>query len=130
MGKSSHDLSVLVVDHRPAIAASIARELRPQPGIRLLASIPTASLSPAPAGADSPDVVVCGVGVLLPETTARLARLRSRWPHAFLIALSYDPNAESRDSALALGADTYVSGFSLRDDLRAALAGVHPRSSS
>lgn len=127
MTQPPQNLSVLVVEHRPAIASSIERALEPLDGVRLLDCLPTASLSPASTDASGPDVVVCGLGIFLPQTQTRLSRLRARWPHSHLIALSFDPNAESRDLALALGADDYVSGLNLVPELRAALASLAPR---
>jgi DNA-binding NarL/FixJ family response regulator len=113
--------SVLIVEHRSAIASTIASALARVQDVDLLGCIPRASdrnaLSPGPA----PRVVICGTGILLPQTLTQFSELRATWPQAQLIALSFDPNAESRALALSSGADDYVSGLNLSQELQAAV---------
>jgi DNA-binding NarL/FixJ family response regulator len=114
-------VSVLIIERRSAIAASIASVLDIMPEIRLLGNIAHVSERNALATGSEPAIVVCGAGILLPHTLSQFPELRTLWPQAHLIALSFDPSAESRELALSAGADKYVSGLNLREELRAAI---------
>ena len=112
---------VLIIEHRSAIAASIASVLGIMPEVRLLGNIAHVSERSTLATGSEPAIVVCGAGILLPHTLTQFPELRTLWPQAHLIALSFDPSEESRELALSAGADQYVSGLKLRDELQAAI---------
>jgi DNA-binding NarL/FixJ family response regulator len=113
--------SVLIVEHRSAIASTIARALEPVQDVDLLGCISRASEWNSLAPDTAPRVVICGTGILLPQTLKEFPELRATWPQAHLIALSFDPNSESRELALSSGADQYVSGLDLARELLAAI---------
>jgi hypothetical protein len=88
-------VSVLIIEHRSAIAASIARVLEIMPELRLLGNIAHVSERSALATRSEPAIVVCGAGILLPHTLSQFPELRTLWPRAHLIALSFDPSEET-----------------------------------
>jgi len=121
MTQNQSKASVLIVEHRSAIASTIAGALERVQDVDLLGCIPYASDWNALSAGTAPRVVICGTGILLPQTLAQFPELRATWPQAHLIALSFDPNAESRELALSSGADEYVSGLNLIQELQAAV---------
>src|SRR5436305_1303580 len=81
--------SVLVVEPRAAIVSGITHAVEGIQAAELVGCVPDAS-DPLVLSLDAhPRVVVCGTGVLLPHTLAQLPTLRSLWPQAYLIALSF-----------------------------------------
>lgn len=117
-------VSVLVIERRAAIVASIASVLEIMPEVRYLGNIAHVGERSSLATGSEPAIVVCGAGILLPHTLNQFPELRTLWPQAHLIALSFDPSEESRELALSAGADEYIYGLNLREELRTAIQGI------
>ena len=123
-------VSVLIIERRSAIVASVASVLDIMPEVSLLGNIAHVSERNALAPGSDPAIVVCGAGILLPQTFSQFPELRTLWPQAHLIALSFDPSEESRELALSAGADKYISGLNLREELQDAIQHVLARDST
>src|SRR5437762_2019622 len=77
-------VSVLIIERRSAIVASIASVLDIMPEVRLLGNIAHVSDRSALATGPEPTIVVCGAGILLPHTLSQFPALRTLWPQAHL----------------------------------------------
>ena len=113
--------SVLIIERRPAVVSSITSVLAHIPEVTLLGSIPQASERDRLQLDAHPAIVVCGTGVLLPQTLTQFLELRAVWPSARLIALSFDPTEETRELTLSAGAHRYVSGINMPAELPGAI---------
>jgi DNA-binding NarL/FixJ family response regulator len=73
-----------------------------------------------------PDVVLVDLQMPLRSGVALLPDLRARLPNARLIALTLMDPASVQATALAAGADAFVSKASLEHDLLPAIQGLAP----
>lgn len=110
-------ISVLIVDHTPIILRALVRWIEQLEGLRLVGAVDGVNAAIAMESQSQPEVILYGLSMLLPRSLEDLPVLRRNLPESYIITTSFEPNDESRDPALANGADDYVTGFKLDTDL-------------
>ena len=121
-------LSVLLVDDNPTFLRVLTRFLTDQNEIALevVGTVIGGEEAVAQAETLQPDVVLVDLQMPLRSGLELLPHLRARLPNASLIALSLlDPDS-FRQTALAAGADAFVSKASLEHDLLPAIRSLVP----
>ena len=111
------NVRVLVVDFKPTLQSALTSLLQTTPeivaveGVRL-----TTRALPAVRQANY-DVIVFVLRLGEAHSLDSLRTLRTALPSAYLIASSFDSHEEGRYASLAAGANAYVSGYRLEDEL-------------
>jgi DNA-binding NarL/FixJ family response regulator len=112
-------LSVLLVDDNPTFLRILTRFLEEQgeDGLRVVGSMVGGRDALAQAQLLKPDVILLDLGMPDVSGLELLAPLREALPDAILIALTLMDPESFRQTALAAGADAFVSKASLEHDL-------------
>ena len=108
---------MLIVEHTPVVVQAIKRWIERLFNLQVVGTVSTVDEAIQLEQQTQPDVILYGLTQLHPPGIENLPRLRRALPAAYIIAISFEPNDESREPALAAGADEYVSGFKIDLDL-------------
>lgn len=113
----STDVRVLVVDHKPNLLDAVVDLLRSTPGVTVVAAVRLPTMAVELASQTECDVLLFGFSPLEATSLDSLKVLRARLPGAYIIASSFDTQDARRAEALAAGADEYIQGFRLDEEL-------------
>jgi two-component system NarL family response regulator len=119
---------VLLIDDNPTFLRMLTRFLADQDGegIRVVGAVIGGRDAVAQTERLQPDVILLDLEMPDIPGVDLLPRLRASVPDARLIALTLMDPASFRATALAAGADAFVSKASLEHDLLPAIQGVPP----
>ena len=114
-------LKVVIVDLAPSLVEALKRYLAADREIEVVGAFVSVSEAVSDFYRLAPDGILVGLRHDDDIHRDELRRLRALAADAYIVASSFDPQLEGRLDVLAAGANEYVPGFRLEEDLVPAL---------